>query len=149
LSEISASTSPPTPPGPLGARVSIRLQIPGESGYHDLLGHLELGNIVRRKDGTTATFDPADVVAWRQVPISPTKSDSAFDIELLEKSFGDITNKNKIIITTEKDAMRLENLNLREKLKKLPLYFIPIEIAFHQKDQEDFNRYILNYVRTT
>ena len=71
------------------------------------------------------------------------------DIELLEKSFGDITNKNKIIITTEKDAMRLENLNLREKLKKLPLYFIPIEIAFHQKDQEDFNRYILNYVRTT
>ena len=85
MSEISARTSPPTPPGPLGARVSIRLQIPGESGYHDLLGHLELGNLVRRKDGTTTNFDPAHIVAWRQVPISPTKSGSAFDIESLEK----------------------------------------------------------------
>jgi ribosomal protein S18 acetylase RimI-like enzyme len=85
LSEISASTSPPTPPGPVGARVSIRLQIPGENGYHDLLGHLELGNLVRHKDGRSTNFDPAHVVAWRQVPITPTKSDSASIIESLEK----------------------------------------------------------------
>ena len=71
------------------------------------------------------------------------------DVEALEKTFGDITNKNKIIITTEKDAMRLEKSELQEILKKLPLYYIPIEIAFHEKDQEDFNRHILNYVRTT
>ena len=40
---------------------------------------------MRRKDGTAAKFDPAHVVAWRQVPITPTKSDSASVIESLEK----------------------------------------------------------------
>ena len=64
--------------------MSIRLQLPGQDGYHDLLGYLEAGNLVRRKDGTATNFEPADVVAWRQVPISPTKSSSAFDIESLE-----------------------------------------------------------------
>lgn len=79
LSEISAA------PGPVGARVSIRLQLPGENGYQDLLGHLEMGNFIRRKDGTAAEFDPADVVAWRQVPITPTNSSSLLEIESLEK----------------------------------------------------------------
>lgn len=82
MSGISAAL---TPPGPVGARLSIRLQIPGQDGYHDLLGYLEEGNLVRRKDGTVAKFDPAHVVAWRQVPITPTKSESASVIESLEK----------------------------------------------------------------
>lgn len=79
MSEITAD------PGPIGARLSIRLQTAGQDGYHDLLGYLEVGNLVRSKDGTAVKFDPADVVAWRQVPISPTKSDSASVIESLEK----------------------------------------------------------------
>ena len=91
MSEISAAlapptpSTPPTPPGPIGARVSIRVQLPGQDGYQDLLGYLEAGNQVRRKDGTAAKFDPARVVAWRQVPITPTKSESASVIESLEK----------------------------------------------------------------
>jgi N-acetylglutamate synthase len=85
LSDINAALDPPSDPGPVGARLSIRLQTPGQDGYHDLLGYLEPGNLVRRKDGTVAKFDPAHVVAWRQVPITPTKSDSAFLIESLEK----------------------------------------------------------------
>ena len=82
MSGISAAL---TPPGPVGARLSIRLQIPGQDGYNDLLGYLEAVNLVRRKDGTVEIFDPAHVVAWRQVPISPTKSESASVIESLEK----------------------------------------------------------------
>ena len=82
MSDISAAL---TPPGPVGARLSIRLQIPGQDGYNDLLGYLEAVNLVRRKDGTVEIFDPAHVVAWRQVPISPTKSESASVIESLEK----------------------------------------------------------------
>ena len=85
MSDINAALDPPHIPGPVGARLSIRLQIPGQDGYHDLLGYLEEGNLVRRKDGTAAKFDPAHVVAWRQVPITPTKSDSASIIESLEK----------------------------------------------------------------
>ena len=85
MSDINAALDPQSVPGPVGARLSIRLQTPGQDGYHDLLGYLEPGNLVRRKDGTVAKFDPAHVVAWRQVPITPTKSDSAFLIESLEK----------------------------------------------------------------
>ena len=85
MSDINAALDPPSDPGPVGARLSIRLQTPGQDGYHDLLGYLEPGNLVRRKDGTVAKFDPAHVVAWRQVPLTPTKSDSAFLIESLEK----------------------------------------------------------------
>ncbi len=85
MSDINAALDPPHIPGPVGARLSIRLQTPGQDGYHDLLGYLESGNSVRRKDGTVATFNPAHVVAWRQVPITPTKSDSASIIESLEK----------------------------------------------------------------
>ena len=85
MSDINAALDPPSDPGPVGARLSIRLQTPGQDGYHDLLGYLEPGNLVRRKDGTVAKFDPAHVVAWRQVPITPTKSDSASMIESLEK----------------------------------------------------------------
>jgi ribosomal protein S18 acetylase RimI-like enzyme len=85
LSDINAALDPPHIPGPVGARLSIRLQTPGQDGYHDLLGYLESGNSVRRKDGTVATFNPAHVVAWRQVPITPTKSNSASIIESLEK----------------------------------------------------------------
>jgi tetraacyldisaccharide 4'-kinase len=71
------------------------------------------------------------------------------DIQWLEKAYHSLTTQKKVIITTEKDAMRLEKPELQEILKTLPLFYIPIEIAFHEKDQEDFNRYILNYVRTT
>ena len=59
----------------------------------------------------------------------------------------DIPNKNKIIVTTEKDTMRLDNQGSKEILKDLPVFYIPIEIEFHDKDKEDFNSHIFDYVR--
>lgn len=54
---------------------------------------------------------------------------------------------NKIIVTTEKDAMRLMKPGLVNMANKLPLYILPIEVDFKDKTQE-FNETILNYVRT-
>lgn len=54
---------------------------------------------------------------------------------------------NKIIVTTEKDAMRLRGNDLEETANSLPLYTLPIEIDFKDKTQE-FNQTIINYVRT-
>ncbi len=66
----------------------------------------------------------------------------------------DIRNKldeyqggNKIIVTTEKDAMRLRGGDLQDIANNLPLYVLPIEVDFKDKTQE-FNETILNYVRT-
>ncbi len=53
---------------------------------------------------------------------------------------------NKIIVTTEKDAMRLKGSDLEDLTNTLPLYVLPIEIDFKDKT-EDFNNTILNYAR--
>ena len=54
---------------------------------------------------------------------------------------------NKIVVTTEKDAMRLKDSNLQDIVNTLPLFVLPIEVDFKDKEQE-FNETIINYVRT-
>lgn len=69
------------------------------------------------------------------------------DLKNIEKSFSDIFSQNKIIVTTEKDAMRLKNPDLYEIVVNLPIYYLPIEIEFHKGDKEKFDKLIWNYVK--
>lgn len=69
------------------------------------------------------------------------------DMENLKKIFNNIAAANKIILTTEKDAMRLKSPEYAEALKDLPVFYLPIEIEFHDKDKEQFNEQIIHYVR--
>lgn len=70
------------------------------------------------------------------------------DLEKVKRIFNDITAANKIILTTEKDAMRLKSTTFSKILKDLPVFYIPIEIYFDEKDKSAFNEQILNYVRS-
>jgi tetraacyldisaccharide 4'-kinase len=70
------------------------------------------------------------------------------DLMKIKNEFASIGNENKVIITTEKDAMRLQDLKFKEVIADLPMFFIPVEIDFILKDKEQFNKQILNYVRT-
>lgn len=72
---------------------------------------------------------------------------SVSDINGLKKIFNNIATENKIILTTEKDAMRLGLPAFQKIVNDLPIFYIPIEIGFHEKDQEEFNEQIINYVR--
>ncbi len=65
------------------------------------------------------------------------------DIKKIVEIFSTIANENKIILTTEKDAMRLKDI---EELRQLPIYYLPVEIKFNEKDKEEFNKMILKYV---
>lgn len=70
------------------------------------------------------------------------------DIDHITQRFSNIADDRKVIVTTEKDAMRIldfENLPVELTDK---IYFIPIEIEFMYKDNDTFNKQILNYVRT-
>lgn len=69
------------------------------------------------------------------------------DITAIRKELDAIEGGNKIVITTEKDAMRLRNGDLQDMANTLPLYVLPIEVDFKDKTQE-FNEIIKNYVRT-
>jgi tetraacyldisaccharide 4'-kinase len=69
------------------------------------------------------------------------------DLEGVKKIFNNIASANKIILTTEKDAMRLKSPEYADVLKDLPLFYLPIEIELHDKDKEKFKEQIVHYVR--
>ncbi len=69
------------------------------------------------------------------------------DIIEIRAELDAIEGGNKIVVTTEKDAMRLRSGDLQDIANTLPLYVLPIEVDFKDKTQE-FNETIINYVRT-
>jgi tetraacyldisaccharide 4'-kinase len=72
---------------------------------------------------------------------------SAKDLKHIENVFNSLDGEKNIIITTEKDAMRLQNFNhLDEKLKQA-FFYLPIEIEFIENEGDVFNKHILDYVR--
>ncbi|OFX88374.1 MAG: tetraacyldisaccharide 4'-kinase [Bacteroidetes bacterium GWF2_33_16] len=69
------------------------------------------------------------------------------DIEQIKNKFDEINASKKIIITTEKDAMRLQNFsNIADNLKE-SWYYIPIKVVFQNNDTDEFNKKIIDYVR--
>lgn len=68
------------------------------------------------------------------------------DISKIKTVFNEIIGNNKLIITTEKDIMRLSLPKINNQIKELPIYYIPIEIDFHGEDKQEFDNKILNYV---
>jgi tetraacyldisaccharide 4'-kinase len=54
--------------------------------------------------------------------------------------------RKKVLLTTEKDAMRLIDPLLAKVLTDLPVYYIPIEVAFHFGEREKFDRIVLDFI---
>ncbi len=69
------------------------------------------------------------------------------DILLIRKTWNDQFTKKKLIVTTEKDAMRLIKSPYLRLLKDLPMVYVPVEVKFHGQDEKMFNHQILSYVR--
>jgi tetraacyldisaccharide 4'-kinase len=69
------------------------------------------------------------------------------DVIRISNEYRKILSKNKIIITTEKDAMRIKDTKLINFFVDLPLFYIPIEIKFHCEANDEFDNQIINYVR--
>jgi tetraacyldisaccharide 4'-kinase len=68
------------------------------------------------------------------------------DMETIRARFEDLPTRKKIILTTEKDLMRLKNPEFSNFFKNLPLFYLPIEINFHEKDKQKFDKLIIDYV---
>jgi tetraacyldisaccharide 4'-kinase len=67
---------------------------------------------------------------------------SARDISRIRDTFAALPGSNSVIVTTEKDAMRLRGLT-----GDLPVYVLPIEVAFHKENDKDFDSLIESSVR--
>ncbi len=68
------------------------------------------------------------------------------DIGKIRKSFEDIPSNNKIIITTEKDALRLELHKAHLEEHGLPIYVLPIRVNFLFNEQEKFDQQVKDYL---
>jgi len=68
------------------------------------------------------------------------------DIRTIMTRFKKINKKKKIIVTTEKDAVRFADIPGLEKAFKEALYYLPVEIEFLDGEERLFNKKILNYV---
>jgi tetraacyldisaccharide 4'-kinase len=69
------------------------------------------------------------------------------DINKIEAALLNLASPEKLIITTEKDAIRLrEFTNIAEPFRS-SAYYIPIGVKFLNEDKDEFDNLILEYVR--
>lgn len=72
-----------------------------------------------------------------------------FDVSRLHKIFTHMPRKKKAIITTEKDAMRLELHRDFLVEKKMPIFVLPAEVRFHFDEEQRFagevQEFLLNF----
>jgi tetraacyldisaccharide 4'-kinase len=67
------------------------------------------------------------------------------DLNEIKDIFNDINAKDKLILTTEKDAVRLTKFT--EELKTLPMYVLPIRHRFLFEEGEQFNELVTDFIR--
>ena len=72
---------------------------------------------------------------------------SSKDLLMLKDKFKYLPTKRKIIVTTEKDAKRLQNPEAEEILGNLPVYYAPISFDFHPPDKILFDKALLSKVK--
>ena len=69
------------------------------------------------------------------------------DVSLIISAFIKINNSSKIIVTTEKDYMRLLDVQNVSELMNLPIFFVPLKIKFLDNEKKEFDNQIIEYVR--
>jgi tetraacyldisaccharide 4'-kinase len=69
------------------------------------------------------------------------------DLEEIDRYYHGIEGGNKILVTTEKDLMRLKNNPVWEIAQRMNIYILPVDVSFKDREEE-FNEVILKYVRT-
>jgi tetraacyldisaccharide 4'-kinase len=69
------------------------------------------------------------------------------DIRYMQSRFQTIERADKCILVTEKDAVRLQELNIPDKRFRKSLYYIPVEVKFLAKGQKPFIKRIYKYMK--
>ena len=81
---------------------------------------------------------------YYQISYSDHHIFSIDDLNEIKEKFNQIPTKSKIILTTEKDAVRL--VKYTEELNEIPLYVLPIKPYFLFDAEEAFNNLVIDYL---
>ncbi|MCB0376472.1 MAG: tetraacyldisaccharide 4'-kinase, partial [Sinomicrobium sp.] len=68
------------------------------------------------------------------------------DMGDLKRTFDQLSSPKKIIITTEKDAMRLESHRQFLVEQRLPIFVLPVQVQFHFNQGAEFDEQIKNFL---
>lgn len=68
------------------------------------------------------------------------------DLEEIKRHFTRIKSPKKLILTTEKDGVRLEKFE--QELKNLPIYVLPVEHSFLFDEAENFKSRIIDFIKS-
>jgi tetraacyldisaccharide 4'-kinase len=69
------------------------------------------------------------------------------DIAKVLAAFRKIDNPKKVIITTEKDYVRLDNINIKQEFGGTPLFYIPIHVRV--QEEKEFEDELIKYLSNT
>ncbi len=69
------------------------------------------------------------------------------NISKLADEFEACTSKNKLVVTTEKDAQRLVERELLPLVQQMAVLVLPIGVEFLNGTQQQFDQFVINYVR--
>jgi tetraacyldisaccharide 4'-kinase len=81
---------------------------------------------------------------YYQISYSDHHIFSIEDLNEIKEKFNQINSKSKLILTTEKDAVRL--VKYTEELNDIPLYVLPIKPQFLFGEQGKFDALVINNV---
>ncbi len=69
-----------------------------------------------------------------------------YDVGHLKADFDRLESEKKVILTTEKDAMRLELHRQYLLDNKMPIFAIPVEVKFHFGEGEEFDKAVRQFL---
>lgn len=69
------------------------------------------------------------------------------DLKEISLRYNRFSNKVKYIFTTEKDAVRLRELDIRDKHLRKAFYYIPVEVKFLSKGEKPFIKRISKFLK--
>ena len=70
-----------------------------------------------------------------------------FDIEQITETFQNVEHADKLLLTTEKDAVRLQPYAKWIVEKKLPIFVLPLRVEFFSDDKKIFDEEITGYLQ--
>jgi len=106
----------------------------------DILLICGIANPKPLKDFLTANVNTYDMLRYPDHHIFHTN-----DLAEIKKQFEKIASQDKVILTTEKDAVRLQKFE--EELKDFPIYVIPIEHHFLFDEGNVFDQQVIDFIQ--
>ncbi len=70
------------------------------------------------------------------------------DLQKVRRVYDETFGGSKIIVTTEKDAMRLIKSDYLSELKDIPLFYVPVQMKMHGLDETNLINQLAKYVKT-